>query len=119
MGADDRTRTLDELEGMGLGQARYGGSPAERRVLELRGVPIGQYSPEDIRLAIEGDSGLAHLIPLALEILSANPLVRAGLYAGDLLDAVQRVGHGYWLTHPAQRQAIEKIAARVATSFDD
>ncbi|WP_370418757.1 contact-dependent growth inhibition system immunity protein [Streptomyces sp. QH1-20] len=41
-----------------------------------------------MRLLIGRDVGLAHLLPLALEVLRGDPMAEGDMYEGDLLSAV-------------------------------
>ncbi|MFD7539875.1 contact-dependent growth inhibition system immunity protein [Streptomyces sp. NPDC059819] len=62
-------------------------------VRELRGQPIGGLSVEDIRLLIRQNVGLAHLLPLAAEVLRVDPLAEGDMYEGDLLAAVETAAY--------------------------
>lgn len=106
----DHAKSLNQLEGTAAGDPAPGASASELRVRELRDTPVGQLTLGDLRLAIVHGEGLPHLVPVALDILAARPMVTADLYSGDLLDAVQKVPHGYWLSHPDQRVRIERIS---------
>ena len=44
--------------------------------------------------------GLQHLIPLAIDELSRNPLVAGDLYPGDLLASVLRAEPAFWRANP-------------------
>ncbi|MER5403087.1 contact-dependent growth inhibition system immunity protein [Streptomyces sp. NPDC002599] len=54
----------------------------------LRGRPIGGLTVEDLRLLIGQGEGLAHLLPLALEVLRDDPMAQGDMYEGVLLSAV-------------------------------
>ncbi|MER6049222.1 contact-dependent growth inhibition system immunity protein [Streptomyces sp. NPDC001793] len=91
-----RSRSLEEIEGV-----RWPAPPAEATRLvstvhALRRKPIGVLGPEDLRLLISQDVGLPHLLPTAVEVLRANPMVEGDLYEGDLLSAVMIRGREAW-----------------------
>ncbi|MFD7026473.1 contact-dependent growth inhibition system immunity protein [Streptomyces sp. NPDC059917] len=73
----NRGRSLEELE-RDRWSARWGGETRlMATVRELRRKPIGGPSVEDMRLLIGQDVGLARLLPLAMEVLRADPLAEA------------------------------------------
>jgi len=51
----------------------------------LRQKPLEQFDTEDLRICIGQNMFLMRLIPIALEKLSANPMISGICYAGDLL----------------------------------
>ncbi len=48
---------------------------------------------------ISQDIGTKFLVPLAIEILSKNPLVEGDFYEGDLLKSVLTVKPEFWAAH--------------------
>jgi hypothetical protein len=66
------------------------------RIHELRRVPVGQLSVDDVRLLIGQKVGVHTLLPVAVEQLSREPLLAATFYPGDLLRAVLRIPKTYW-----------------------
>ncbi|MGJ3561833.1 contact-dependent growth inhibition system immunity protein [Streptomyces sp. INA 01156] len=54
----------------------------------LRRKPIGELTVEDMRLLIRQNVSLAHLLPLALEVLRLDPMAEGHMYEGDLPAAV-------------------------------
>jgi CDI immunity proteins len=108
---DDRTeRTLNQLEGPL--ERPSGLSVQAARAYDLRDVPLGLLGVADLRILITEQQGLAHVIPLALDILATDPDASGGRFAGDLLASVERLPSGFWITHPALRHKIERIQAR-------
>lgn len=51
---------------------------------------MGQLSPGDLRVLIGQQEGLRWLLPIALRVLIADPLVEGSYYEGDLLTLVAR-----------------------------
>ncbi|GAA1085837.1 MULTISPECIES: contact-dependent growth inhibition system immunity protein [Kitasatospora] len=92
-------RSLDELEG-----AWPPPGPGATRLVAtahaLRRVPLGELGAEGLRLLIGQDVGLPHLVPVALDLLEADPATEGGLYPGDLHHAVAGRSPGFWASHP-------------------
>ena len=66
-------------------------------------------STEDLRILIGQKESLAVTVPLALEILSDNPLAEGDFYPGDLLKSVLNVPGKFWLSNPEHKKAMEEI----------
>lgn len=86
-----------------------------KRCHEYRKIPIGQLSAEQLRTLIGQQFGLPFLIPLAIEILSADILTEGAFYPGDLLEAVLKVNENFWTAHHELRS---QVAALVNTNRD-
>src|SRR5262245_43972783 len=102
-------RTLDELEGVEWGEPTYPSSLVTT-CHRLRKVPIGQMSVEDLRILLGQSIGVPYLLPLALEILSANPLAEGDYYPGDLLSSVLYLDSQTWRQYPEWAERLEWIA---------
>jgi hypothetical protein len=85
-----RDRSLEELEGERWPEPPVGATRLVLTAHALRRRPLGELSVEELRLMISQGLGLRHLLPLAREILRADPMAAGDLYPGDLLAAVQR-----------------------------
>jgi hypothetical protein len=70
-----------------------------RRCTQLRKIPVSQLTAGDLRVMISQDIGTKFLVPLAIEILSKNPLVEGDFYEGDLLKSVLTVKPEFWAAH--------------------
>jgi hypothetical protein len=107
------SRSIEELEG------DYWGDPpadATRLIATAHGLrrrPIGELAVEDLRLLIGQQIGIPILVPIALRILTDNPMAEGHMYEGDLLRAVLRVEEPFWSDHPALAEAGESIAAQL------
>jgi CDI immunity proteins len=71
----DKTKSLQELEadawrGVSTEQGR---STLERRVYRLSGVPLCEFSADDLRLFLSQGLSLDHVVPLAIELLADDP----------------------------------------------
>lgn len=69
------------------------------KVLELRRIPLNQFSVENLRLMIGQKEGLTYLIPLALYILKDDLFAEGDFYPGDLLQNVLKVPGSFWKEH--------------------
>ncbi|MGW1544100.1 contact-dependent growth inhibition system immunity protein [Streptomyces sp. NPDC002309] len=71
----NRDRSLEKLEDSSWAADPSGGETRlMATVRALRRRPIGSLTVEDLRLLIRQDVGLAHLLPLAVDVLRADPL---------------------------------------------
>ncbi|MFE9801685.1 contact-dependent growth inhibition system immunity protein [Streptomyces goshikiensis] len=110
----NRDRSLGELE-----RDRWSApSGAETRLMatvrELRRKPIGELTIEDMRLLIWQDVGLAHLLPLAVEVLRVDPLAEGDMYEGDLLAAVLTLNPEVWRESPELGREVRLIVSGLA-----
>ncbi|MGW1073826.1 contact-dependent growth inhibition system immunity protein [Streptomyces sp. NPDC002537] len=106
-----RDRSLEQLEG-----DRWPDPPADAGRLvvtasALRRKPVGELTVEDLRLLIQQDIGLPHLLPLAVEVLHQDPLAEGDLYEGDLLAAVVSRGPAVWRGAPELAGELRGIVA--------
>lgn len=100
MAAEVDDQSLDELEGTSWGPAPEGASRLVATVHDLRRKAIGELTAEDLRLLIGQQIGVPFLLPRAIELLKADPLLEATFYPGDLLQAVLRVPASTWSELP-------------------
>jgi hypothetical protein len=111
--AKRRRQTLDQLEGVASPTPGPGDTSLVTKCLQLRKIPIGGFTVEDLRLMIGQREGLLFLVPLALEHLAADPLAEGHCYPGDLLCAVLRAGAEFWRRHSSLRAEAEGVIARL------
>jgi contact-dependent growth inhibition (CDI) system CdiI-like immunity protein len=111
--------SLEAIENDRWGDAPDDATRLISTVHELRRKPIGELTPEDLRVLIGQGEGLEVLVPRALSQLADDPLVEGDLYPGDLLAAVLRVPRGYWSTHQDLLAKINEIVAAVDKSYPD
>lgn len=84
----------------------------------LRKVPIGQLGVEDLRLLITQGIGLPFLVPLALDLLEAQPLVEGAYYRGDLLVSVLQVGEAFWVAYPELNNRVVELMEELRQLHD-
>jgi len=90
-------RSLEDIESADWGDAPSDASTMVARIRELRRVPVGRLSVDDVRLLLGQKVGVHTLLPIAVEYLSREPLLAATFYPGDLLRAVLRIPGEYWV----------------------
>ena len=106
------SRTLDELDPPPWGEPTFD-SHLVRTCHALRRKPLREFSVEDLRIMIGQRIGLRWLIPLALEVLEAEPLAEGDFYPGDLLAAVLGVGPDLWSSEPVWRSRTVAVLDRL------
>lgn len=75
----------------------------------LWSVPLSELSSENLRMLIGQKIGLKFLIPVALDILTINPLAEGGMYKGDLLANVAAVPDSFWQQYPEFNNELVEI----------
>lgn len=110
----NRDLSLEELERDRWSAPSGGETRLMATVRELRREPIGGLTVEDMRLLIRQDVGLAYLLPLAMEVLRANPLAEGDIYEGDLLAAVLTRSAEVWSELPELRREVGLIVLELA-----
>jgi hypothetical protein len=107
----DLSKSLQQLEGDDWGEPTYD-SHLVTECHRLRQVPLREFTAEDLRIMIGQQIGLSYLIPIALEVLRADPFAQGAFYCGDLLAAVLRAEVAFWRQFPELRREAAGIAAR-------
>lgn len=110
----DRNKSLQQLEGKDWGEPTYD-SYLVTECHRLRRVPLREFTAESFRIMIGQQIGLPYLVPMALELLRADPFTEGDFYGGDLLAAVLRVELAFWLQHPDLRRETAAVAERAFT----
>ncbi len=107
----DCRKSLEKLERRHDG-APDGPSRMVRECLRLRRVPLKDFTVENLRVMIDQQLGLRHLIPLAVEALADNPLAAGDFYPGDLLKVVLTIDPRFWAQHRDLQGKVDGITAR-------
>lgn len=97
--------TLEQLE------KDYWGEPGCNSHLvtecyRLRKIPLKDFTTEDLRIMLGQKFSVKYLLPLAVDVLEADPLAEGDFYPGDLLNSVLMLPAGEWMIH-------EKLHARI------
>ncbi|MBO0870674.1 MAG: hypothetical protein J2P15_19125 [Micromonosporaceae bacterium] len=106
-------QSLEQIEGKAWGDPPPEATSMIAAVHRLRRVPVGSLDPEGLRLLIAQRVGVETLVPRALTALSAEPLLEADYYPGDVLVAVLRVPAAYWTAHPQELGRLTQIIASI------
>ena len=102
-------QSLEILERQSWGEALNAPTNLVRRCIELRKIPIADFSASDLRLMIGQQFGLPYLIPIAIEKLQGNLLVEADYYEGDLLSTVLDIDAKFWKSNPNYWTQVSKL----------
>jgi hypothetical protein len=105
----DRSKSLQQLEGEDWGEPTFD-SHLVKECFRLHRVPLRDFTVKDLRIMLGQHFGMEYLIPLALEQLRVDPLVKGAYYRGDLLAGVLRAGSRFWQQHSDLRDEAAKIA---------
>jgi len=76
---------------------------------------LEQLLADDLRELISNGHLLSQLVPEALRRLMLDPLTHAGLYPGDLCEALKTIPDSYWASHAEQEKAWLTILCRYST----
>ena len=79
----DHNKSLQDLEGKDWGEPTYD-SHLVTECHRLRRVPLREFTAESLRVLIGQQIGLPYLVPMALEMLQADPFTEGDYYGGDL-----------------------------------
>jgi len=112
----DVSKTLEQLDGHNWGEPEW----QSHLVLEchrLRRVPLREFTPANLRMMVGQDINLESLVPLALQVLSEDPLIEAELYPGDLLGALLHSEASFWLAHPELRTVLAMVVESARFGF--
>lgn len=101
--------TLEEIEGVSWPDPPADATRLIATAHALRHQPMSALSPEDLRLLIRQNISLPYLLPRAIELLSADPLVEGDLYEGDLLSAVLTRDRAAWAGAPHAARALRLV----------
>ncbi|TCP64412.1 contact-dependent growth inhibition system immunity protein [Baia soyae] len=83
----DLTKTLQELDGQIWDDNSFP-SYVVTTVHNARLKPLQDVTDEEIRILIGQEVSLEYVVPIAIERLYKDPLLRANFYHGDLLQKV-------------------------------
>ena len=84
----------------------------------VRDVPLNKLQVEDISRACRQNIHLVHVIPLALNMLEANPLA-GEMYDGELLVSLKAVPTDYWDAHVNDKLACRAIIEKVVNTLSE
>lgn len=107
-------RTLDEVDPPAWSARSKYDTNLVSRCHELRSVPLGELTLDDLRMLIGQRIGIAWLVPIALELLRVDPLLEATFYRGDMLVTIMKqTPDYYWEENPDQLEVLRDALGRV------
>ena len=115
-------KTLNQLEGWSPTSIPDNDSYIEKASFELRNKPLYEMTVEDLRILIGQGIGLKFLMPIALRVLSKDPLAEGMHYPGDLLASVLRAPSAFFAQNSLSGLAAEaayKEAERRLAELDE
>lgn len=75
----------------------------------LRYKPVSALTPEELRILIGQEISLDYLLPAALDVLTAYPLVGGNLYPVDLLGNVLELKQEFWDANPDLKNKLDLL----------
>ena len=109
----DKSKSLQELEGVDEGDPEGAPTNMVRRCLELHRTPLEQWSAEDCRLMLGQKFSPQFLVPIALKFLADDPLESGEMYSGALLNNVLKVPGDFWVNHSELWWKVNEIVTEV------
>ena len=106
----DKSKSLQELEGVDEGDPETAPTNMVRKCMKLHRAPLSQWNAEDCRLMLGQRFSPQYLVPLALEFLSENPLEGGTMYPGALLNSVIRLPSSFWMENREWFGQVQEIA---------
>ncbi len=106
------SRTLEQLEAHRWPEPTADSSPILTRCHALRTVPLASLSAGDCRVLLTQGIGTRYVLPIALNLIDANPLVEGDYYTGDVLTALLRLSPDEWAGNEALRPRLMSAAKR-------
>jgi hypothetical protein len=92
-------QTLTQLEGEDWGEPTYP-SYVVTNSHRLRYKPLQEFTAGDLRFMLGQQNSLPILMPMALDVLDADPFAGGDTYEGALLNMAVRVNPQFWRDHP-------------------
>ncbi|RFS21981.1 hypothetical protein DVR12_15160 [Chitinophaga silvatica] len=109
-----RYKSLEQLENKKWEPTAAANSGLSQKCLALTKVPLVKLSANELSMLISQSFNPEYLVPLALEILSTDVLITAGLYPGDLLKSVLDVPSSFWeVHHDLHNKLLDLMQARI------
>jgi hypothetical protein len=105
-------QTLDQLEAVDWGEPTYP-SYVVTTSHRLRKKPLRDFSQEDLRFMLGQQISLSILMPMALDILEAEPWAAGDMYPGALLNMALRVDVKFWREHPHLWYRLSGVSADI------
>lgn len=111
-------KSINDLDGKCMSEKSEFNSFTVDRTFELMDKRIRLLQPEDIRLLIGQNIGLKYLVPIAIEILTNNPLIDAEYFEGDLLLRLLSIDENFWKNYPDLKLKFLEIFNNDSIDYD-
>lgn len=92
-------QTLDQLAGVAWGEPTYS-SYVVTNAHRLRKKSLREFTPEDLRFMLGQQISLPILMPMALDLLEADPFAGGDMSPGNLLYNALQVDRQFWQRRP-------------------
>jgi hypothetical protein len=79
---------------------------------------LSELSVSDLRVLIGQDIGLDFLMPLALDVVEREPLIKAEHYRGDLLAVVLRAAPQFYQKNPKMKARVDTVLASLPSALE-
>jgi hypothetical protein len=112
----DRRLSINEIRGWTNQSSTFRTGFVERHEAAVA-TPLEDLDPGQIAMLVRQEAELSITIPMAIELLAEEPLLDAGNYRGDLLNAVLGVPKDYWLAHEGEWSEVNAILSVVDTAL--
>lgn len=109
-GVDWPEQTLTQLEGEDWGEPQWQ-SWVVTNSHHLRHKPLREFTAEDLRFMLGQQISLPVLMPMALDVLEAEPF--AGDNPGSLLHSALSVDTRFWRDHPELWQRLRAVVVEL------
>ncbi|KRE33487.1 contact-dependent growth inhibition system immunity protein [Paenibacillus sp. Soil522] len=113
----DGSKTLEEIEEVVWGEPQMS-SNLVLTAHALRKKPLKDFTAGDLRLMIGQQLSLEHLVPIALDVLGADPFVCGNSYRGDLLEHVLKIPSSFWESNTALYYRLDEIVTDAQSTIE-
>jgi hypothetical protein len=111
-------KCLDELDPPAWGEPEYD-SHLVTTCHALRRKPVGDFETEDLRIMVGQSIGLRFLVPVALDVVEADPLAEGHYFPGDLLLSLLEIAPQFWRAYPDWRTRLASVTQRLGQIPDE
>ncbi len=80
-----------------------------QKIHSVRKKWLRDFTPDEIRVCLAQEIGVAFLVPKALSILNDNPWIEAEYYEGDLLKTCIDVPDDYWKDKNEEKDLMKEV----------
>lgn len=103
-----KKQTIETLENNRWGPPQHN-TYLVKRCHELRNIPIGEFTAEDLRIMIGQQMALPYLVPLAIGKLTKDLFTAGDFYEGGLPRNVLHIDGDFWQSHPGYWHEVDNL----------